>query len=149
MRTTRMLAGATTLAAAATFALASPASAAPQQSGLINVNVTDLDVQVPVAVAANICDVNVAVLVQDLVDDAATCTADGQSVGTVTRSPDGPGARQEGLVNVSLDDVAVQIPITVAANVCDVNVAVLTGLVLDDSTPCIADADGNAIITPA
>ena len=56
---------------------------------------------------------------------------------------------QDGLVNVNVSDLNVQVPVNVAATICDVNVAVLTGLLLDDSTPCIADADGDAIITPA
>ena len=47
------------------------------QSGLVNVNITDLVVQVPIGIAANICDVNVGVLVQTLRDSAATCDATG------------------------------------------------------------------------
>ena len=43
-------------------------------------NVSGVTVQVPLAVAANICDVNVAVLV-DLIDDAAaSCDADASAV---------------------------------------------------------------------
>lgn len=148
MRTTRMLAGATTLAAAATFGLTSPAAADTEQDGLVNVNVSDLNVQVPVDVAATICDVNVAVLTEALIDDAAPCYAAGDSDARITTADSGDTS-QEGLVNVNLTGVTVQIPVGVAADVCDVNVAVLTGLVLDDSTPCIADADGDAIITPA
>jgi hypothetical protein len=148
MRTTRMFAGAASLAAAATFGLALPASAEIEQDGLVNVNVSDLNVQVPVDVAANICDVNVAVLSQALIDDAAPCDAAGDGDARITTADSGD-VEQEGLVNVNLTGVNVQIPVNVAANVCDVNVAVLTGLVLDDSTPCTADADGDAIITPA
>ncbi len=42
-------------------------------------------VQVPVSVAANVCDVNVAVLVDDLVDDAASCDAVANPIGRITR----------------------------------------------------------------
>ncbi len=145
---TRLLAGATSLAAAATFGAALPASADTTQDGLVNVNVSDLNVQVPVDVAATICDVNVAVLTQDLLDDSAPCNAAGDGDARITMADSGDTS-QEGLVNVNLTGVNVQIPVNVAAVVCDVNVAVLTGLVLDDATPCTADADGDAIITPA
>jgi hypothetical protein len=146
----RIAAAATALAATATVALASPAIAQPppDQSGLINVNVSDLDVQVPVAVAANICDVSVAVLVSQLRDGAADCAATGDA-DAITPSGDGAPPRQQGLVNVNLSDVAVQVPVTVAANVCDVSVAVLVDDLEDGSAPCVADADSNAVIIPA
>jgi hypothetical protein len=38
----------------------------------------------------------------------------------------------------------VEVPLAVAANVCDVNVAVLVGLLEDDAAPCIADAEAVA-----
>ena len=69
--------------------LASPAQAAPPifvGPGLVNVvlvdvvDVNDVTVQVPVAVAANICDVNVAALIAEIEDTgSATCTADADS----------------------------------------------------------------------
>jgi hypothetical protein len=149
MRTTRMLACASSLAAAATVGFTAPASAAPtNQLGLVNVDISNLAVQVPVAVAANVCDVNVAVLVQDLTDDAATCQSGSTSVGTVTAPDCGP-VNQRGLVNLAITDVGVQVPITVAANVCDVNVAVLVSDLEDDAATCAADTTGLAIITPA
>jgi hypothetical protein len=73
-------------AVAATFAgaLAVPASAASAApvftGGLVNVTIVDLisleqtSVQVPITVAANICDVTVAVLTQDLRDGSADCS---------------------------------------------------------------------------
>src|SRR5215207_891173 len=129
LRTTR--ARVTALAAAVTMGLvaAAPAQAQNQQEGLVNVAVEDVIVQLPIAVAANVCDVNVAVLAQ-FVDDAAACEATADS--TATAGPNQRGnTRQEGLVNVLVDDVLVQAPISVAANVCDVNVAVLARF-LDD-----------------
>jgi hypothetical protein len=41
------------------------------------VNVTDLVVQVPIGIAANVCDVNAGVLVSQLRDTAAPCDATG------------------------------------------------------------------------
>ena len=137
----------TTAAAATMMGLAGPANAAPQQSGLVNVNVTDVTVQVPVAVAANVCDVNVAVLVQDVRDGAADCDANATNGLEVTQnSGSGPG-RQEGLVNLNLENIAVQIPVTVAANICDVNVAVLVSDLADTAADCTADASGEGTIT--
>ena len=66
---------------------AAPASAQPQQ-GLVNVNITDVSllndlqvqapitVQLPISAAANVCNVTVGVLAQDLADDGkAECNA--------------------------------------------------------------------------
>lgn len=144
----RIAAAAAAIAATASLGLTAPAVAQPPtQNGLINVNVSDLDVQIPVALAANICDVTVAVLVSDLRDGAADCTATGDA-DAITTSGNGASPRQEGLVNVNLSDIAVQVPITVAANVCDVSVAVLVDQLEDGAAPCTADADSNAVILP-
>ncbi len=76
------------VAAAAVMAgaLAVPASAASAQpvitGGLVNVTVTDVlsgnttTAQVPITVAANVCDVAVSVLAQDLSDGAADCSTE-------------------------------------------------------------------------
>ncbi len=72
---------------------AMPAMAQPVVTqGLVNVTVVDavdvedVTVQVPVGVAANLCDINVAVLVADFQDDGqASCTADADS-----RASNGP-----------------------------------------------------------
>ena len=130
------------LAGSALFA--GPASAQNQQRGLVNVAVEDVIVQVPVAVAANVCDVNVAVLAQ-VADDAAACEATADSTATAGPNGNGPPTRQEGLVNVLLDDVLVQVPVSVAANVCDVNVAVLAEII-DTAQAC--DATANAAASP-
>jgi hypothetical protein len=121
------------------------APAAAQQEGLVNVDISGNTVQVPIAVAANICDVNVAVLVDDLQDDAAMCdaTADADAI-TPANGDGGGGGDQTGLVNVIIADNTVQVPLAVAANVCDVNVAVLVNLLEDEAAACIADADAVA-----
>jgi hypothetical protein len=99
-------------------------------------------VQVPAAVAANVCDVNVAVLAE-VADEAAACEATADSTATAGPNSNGPPTRQEGLVNVLIDDVLVQVPVAVAANVCDVNVAVLAN-VIDEAEACQANADAAA-----
>src|SRR3712207_4090602 len=48
--------------AALSAGMSAPASAAPVQEGLVNVNVSDVVIAVPVSVAANICDVSANVL---------------------------------------------------------------------------------------
>ncbi len=56
-----------------------------------------------------------------------------------------PGAvaqpRQEGLVNVNVSDVVLQVPIGVAANVCNVDIAVLAALEADEAAPCDATVE--------
>src|SRR3954452_3101776 len=57
---------------------------------------------------------------------------------------------QNGLVNLNLENITVQVPIGVAANVCDVNVAVLANLVdLGQATQCRALANTDASAVPA
>ena len=68
-------------------AMAMPAAAAPVVTGgLVNVTIVDAvdvnnnTVQLPIGIAANVCDVNVAVLVQDFQDGAANCEATADAV---------------------------------------------------------------------
>lgn len=132
----------TLVATAAVFgALAAPAMAQNRQEGLVNVALEDVTVQLPIAVAANVCDLNVAVIAE-IADEGGTCEATADSAASSGSSNSGP-TRQEGLVNVLVDDVVVQAPIAVAANVCDVNVAVLA-TVLDASSACEAQAGSDA-----
>jgi hypothetical protein len=129
------------VATAAFAASAVPASAQNRQEGLVNVAIEDLTVQLPISVAANVCDVNVAVLAQ-LQDAAEACEATADSAATAGPSQGG-STRQEGLVNVLLDDVVVQVPVALAANICDLNVAVLAE-VADDAAACSATAESIA-----
>lgn len=117
----------------------------PDQEGLVNVNVSGVVIQVPISVAANICDVNVNVLSEQL-DLPAECQANAES-DAVSVGAESPPAEQDGLVNVNIQNVVVQLPITVAANVCDVNVNVLSAQ-LDAPADCDADADSDAIALP-
>jgi hypothetical protein len=137
-----------TMLVATVAALAATTSAtAARQTGLVNVNVEDNTVQVPIAIAANVCDVTVAALVSELTDTGtATCTALAASGATVTPSAPGPETRQNGLINVNLENNTVQVPIAAAVNICDVDVLVLvTAILLDDATSCTANAGAAGI----
>ncbi len=134
------------LACSMALALATGAMAQTNQSGLVNINVEDNVVQVPIAIAANICDVTVAVLATDLGDGTATCDALAASGATVTPRSAGGATRQDGLINVNLQNNTVQIPIAAAANICDVTVLVLaTQILLNDATQCDARAGAAGI----
>ena len=64
------------LAVMALMVTATVAPALAQQRGLVNVNVEDNTIQVPIGIAANICDVNANVLAQQIAQDgSATCDA--------------------------------------------------------------------------
>jgi hypothetical protein len=129
------------------FGFAMPASAQPQR-GLVNVAVGDVTIQVPIAVAATICDVTVAVLVGELRDAGeTTCTTVAESEATITPSEPGraPRGPQRGLVNVIIGDVTVQVPIAAAVNICDVTLAILVGQIFDDGeATCEAVAGAGA-----
>ena len=80
LRTRRLAALAAT--GALSIGVTAPASAQPLfTGGLVNVNVTDVltnndvAVQVPIGVAANVCDVSVAVLAETAGDAPVNCTA--------------------------------------------------------------------------
>ena len=83
----RYAASAILAGALAAPALASPASAAPIfTGGLVNVTIVDvlsgnqITLQAPITVAANICDVTVAVLAVDLSDGTADCSNEQQII---------------------------------------------------------------------
>jgi hypothetical protein len=142
MRRLRMLlaAGMTTVALMA----AAPASAQITQEGLINVAVDDATVQVPIAVAANICGVAVNVLAQDLADGDAVCEATGTAVARDQGGDNGGPVRQEGLVNVALTDITVQVPVGVAANICGVAVNLLVQETRTGDVDCTAEGVSRA-----
>ncbi len=125
-------------------------AAAQHQAGdsLVNVQIGDIDVLVPVGVAANLCDVNANILAQQARQGGAECEATAKSIATP-----GPGngngnggGHQAGnsLVNVQIGDVTVKLPIALAANICDVNVNVLAQQARQGGATCKADADSQA-----
>ena len=136
------------IAAAASSVLAlgvsvAPASAATQQNGLVNVSLTDTNVQVPVAVAANVCHVTANVIATDAFTNNAYCDAASRSTAT-NGGGSGGNTKQSGLVNVSLTDTNVQVPIGIAANVCDVTANVITSGTFTANDPCSAIAPVSA-----
>src|SRR5947209_5192730 len=100
------------------------ASAATQQSGLVDVALGCHTVQVPVAGAANICGVQANVIATNNFGGNAVCTSASRS----TASGGGGGGgntSQQGLVNVAITGNTVQVPIGIAANVCGVQADVI------------------------
>jgi len=144
-RTVRKTLAVTAAAVALGIGLSAPANAAPNdanQRGLVNLALQDTTVQVPIAVAADICGVAVNVLATSA-GLPVDCTATG--VVSADRPAGGPdNARQRGLVNVAVQDTTVQVPVAVAANVCGVAVNVITGLNLNGPVTCDALAEAAA-----
>lgn len=133
-------------AAGFTGLVAAPASAANNQAGdsLVNVQVGDVTVQVPVALAANLCDINVNVLAQQNTSGPTSCQADSDASAS---GPPGPGGSQnqagDSLVNVQIGDVTIQIPVGIAANLCDVNANVLAEQNKMGPTTCTAQSSSS------
>jgi hypothetical protein len=125
-------------------AIAVPASA-QQQEGLVNVNISDNVVQVPIGIAANVCDVNAAVLarIEDFGTQECNADADAEAEGTVTPPAEGEPV-QEGLVNVNVSGNTVQVPVAAALNLCDVNIAVIAEIVDVPGEDCDAQAGASA-----
>lgn len=135
---TKFAACAACAAASLTFT-AGPASAAPiTQDGLVNVAADDVNVQIPIAAAANICGVAVNVLAAAANFGDVDCTAEGVALANNDGGSGGP-VNQRGLVNVALTDVNVQVPVTVAANVCGVAVGVLAQAANLGDVDCTTD----------
>jgi hypothetical protein len=113
-----------------------PASAqTTQQSGLVNVALTGNTVQVPVAVAADICGVQANVIASNNFLGNTTCTSASHS--TATGGGGGGGTTtQQGLVNVALTGNQIQVPIGVAADVCGVQANVIASGNFAGNTLC-------------
>ena len=131
-------------AVAASFVAAAPAGAQTQQEGLVNVNLEGIDIGVPISVAANICDLDVNVLADSRQLGETACTAEAESTAVFGPSQGGESPRQEGLVNVNVSDVVVKVPISVAANICEVAVNVLAQQREMGRATCDAVATSNA-----
>jgi hypothetical protein len=134
-----------TVVATTAFAVGATPASAQQQEGLVNIIVSDVTIQVPVSVAANLCDINVAILATQERFGGAKCDADAESTasagpGDQNGTPGEGGFEQDGLVNVIITDVIAQVPISLAANICDVNVGVLARQLRVGETTCRARA---------
>lgn len=129
------------------IALATPASAAPNnanQTGLVNLSLQETTIQVPIALAANICGVALNVLAAGNVAGPVQCTADGVTSAQRQGGGGANNANQTGLVNVAIQDTTVQVPVAVAANVCGVAVNVVAAANVVGPTTCDALADSGA-----
>lgn len=143
-----MLSTRSKFACAITAGLVSITMAAPsagaqtRQEGLVNVNADDINV--PIGVAANVCNVSANVLSQAIGSPSGVGDCDAVADPTATGGGGNGSTRQEGLVNISITDV--DIPIGVAANVCNVSVSVLSSAIGSPSGAgrCDALADPNA-----
>ena len=144
LRSTRVRLSAVAVAATLSLggAVAGPAEAAPQQ-GLVNVSVVDNTVQVPIAVAANVCGTQVAVLSALLVNGPTDCDALADATASSAGGGSGGGGGpQSGLVNIDISDNTIQVPVGIAANICGTQVGVLASGLAQGQTSC--DAEGNA-----
>jgi hypothetical protein len=130
--------------ALASLVATAPASAQTQQEGLVNVNLENIDIGVPVSVAANICDVSVNVLARSIQTGDTACDADAESGAVFGPGQGGSNTQQEGLVNVNVSDVIVKVPVSVAANICDLDVNALAQQLELGTTTCTAEADSEA-----
>jgi hypothetical protein len=125
MNPTKTVAYLAALVAALALAIAPVAAAQTTQRGLVNVNLEAIDIGIPVAVAANVCDVSVNALADQIGTGNTACTTDAESGAVFGPGGSTGGANQRGLVNVNVADVTVLVPVSVAANICDVDVNVL------------------------
>jgi hypothetical protein len=141
----KTLAGGLLGSAILALALAGPVAAAPggNQAGdtLINVQISDVTIAVPVAVAANLCDINVNALAVQVDLGDTDCDATAESAASPGWNSGG-GGNQAGnsLVNVQITDVDVLVPIALAANLCDVNVNILARQLRAGDATCDASA---------
>ena len=145
LRCTRSRLAAVLATAALSVGLAAPAAAQPQ-NGLVNVAVVDNTVQVPIAVAANVCGLQVGILAQQLRQGPVDCRAAADAVATRPNGGGGGGGggggQQQGLVNLAITDNTIQVPVGIAANICGVQAAVLAQDLEQGAATC--EAEGNA-----
>jgi hypothetical protein len=139
--------GATPASGALVLALVGPVGAANRAGNtLVNVQVSDLTILVPISVAANICDTTVNVLANQIDGDAPVCTATADSAASPGNGGGGGGNRAgNSLVNVQLDDVFLAVPVGVALNLCDTSVNLLSTQV--DTGMLTCDASSRVVAT--
>ena len=112
---------------------------------LVNVQISDVTVLIPISVAANLCDINVNVLADQVRTGDTDCEATAESIASPGPGTGG-GGNQAGnsLVNVQISDVDVFVPIGIAANLCDVNANVLAQQLRTGDATCTATAESIA-----
>ena len=121
----RVLAG-TLVTGALTLALVSPAAAANRAGNtLVNVQVSDVTILVPISVAANLCDTTVNILSNNIDGAEPVCTATAETAASPGNGGGGGNTAGDSLVNVQIDDVFVAVPVALALNLCDTTVNLL------------------------
>ncbi|OAI41224.1 hypothetical protein AYO38_04125 [bacterium SCGC AG-212-C10] len=120
------------------------AAAAPHQSGLVNVALVDTTIQVPIGIAANVCNLDVNVLAAQLDLGPTACGALATATAVDSDSGNSGNTHQSGLVNIYASDTTVQVPVGVAANLCDISANILAQQAKAGPTTCQAIADPSA-----
>lgn len=136
-----------TLTGMLSLGAAAPAVAQPgNRAGdtLVNVQISDVEVLIPISVAANLCDINVNVLAEQVRTGDTDCEATAESIASPGTGMGGGNRAGDSLVNVQISDVDVFVPIGIAANLCDVNVNVLAQQLRTGTTTCEATAESIA-----
>jgi hypothetical protein len=153
LRTVRKSVAPALLAVAVSVGMAAPTFAQGNnngsQTGLINVNASNIVANIPVSVAlpiglaANLCGINAGVLAAAQQNNSSfTCTATSnpsatsvaQALSTGAAGTGNNNGTQTGLVNVNISNILLNVPISaavpvgVAANACGINAAVLLAL---------------------
>jgi hypothetical protein len=134
------------IAVALSVGVAAAPASAQTQTGLVNVIVANNTVQVPIAVAANICNVQVGVLAQGLRQGNAQCNAQGIAIARQTGGGAGGGTTtQNGLVNLAITNNTIQVPVGIAANLCNIQAGVLAADLRQGQATCTAVANARAV----
>jgi len=136
-----VLTGTLSLGAAAA-AVAQPGNRAGDT--LVNVQISDVEVLIPISVAANLCDINVNVLARQVRTGDTDCEATAESIASPGKGSGGSNRAGDSLVNVQISDVDVFVPIGIAANLCDVNANVLAAQLRTGDATCTATAESLA-----
>jgi hypothetical protein len=132
------------VATVATTVAISAVPAGAQQSGLVNVDVSNNTVQIPLGVAANVCGIQAGVLATALAQGPVNCTAVAGATATSTGNPGGAPPVQNGLVNLAITNNTIQVPVGIAANICGVNAGVLAQGIAQGGATCNATGNGTA-----
>jgi hypothetical protein len=99
---------------------------------------------VPISVAANVCGLQVGLLAQQLTQGSVSCQSGATSVSTSSGGSGngGGGTPQQGLVNLSITNNTIQVPVGIAANICGIQAGVLAQALNQGTASC--DAVGNS-----
>lgn len=141
----RVLVAAVSSSVIAVGVSALPASAqTTQQSGVVNVSLTNTNIQVPVSVAAAVCGVQANVIASNNFGGNTSCSSASHATATNSGGGGGGNTTQQGLVNVAVTNTNVQIPIGVAADLCGVQVNLIASGNFAGNAICSAVSRPNA-----